>query len=208
MPAITSIYGDLVIRVQVRQNAHRKLSGQWQSRSMSTDTTGEAASEAGKNKVEDTSKSETGEQKKEGSTAMAAAAAEAPEPGRRGPQRGGRRNDRPNEDYNPVPIQPILSSDTKNLMYSLHTKDPVTNSEEVLAERFGISDLRVKAILMLQKRYHERQKEGQLGPVGTEMEKFVERATGTVKSGFNSPFYQVSNPLAHDCRLHRQILCH
>jgi len=98
-----------------------------------------------------------------------------------------------NEDYNPVPVQPILSSASKSLMYELNTKDDKENSEEVLAARFGISDLRVKAILMLQKRYHERLNEGTLGtgPSGEEMERFVEQRSGTVKSGFNSPFYQL-----------------
>jgi len=100
-----------------------------------------------------------------------------------------------NVDYNPPPIQPILSSETKTLIYELNKKDAAENTEEVLASRFGISDLRVKAILMLQKRYHERVLEGTIGPAGLEMEKFVERSAGTVKSGFNSPFYQVSHRL-------------
>jgi len=75
-------------------------------------------------------------------------------------------------------------------MYDLHAKDPVANSETVLAARFGISDLRVRAILMLQKRYHELQNAGNLPAAGVEMEQFVERTSGTVKTGFNSPFYQ------------------
>ena len=104
------------------------------------------------------------------------------------PQRG-RRDDGPNEDFNPVPIQPILSSETKTLMYELHEKDKVENSEEALAARFGISDVRVRAILMLQKRYRERQQEGTVGSAGVEMEKIVERTSGTVKTGFSSSFY-------------------
>jgi len=100
-----------------------------------------------------------------------------------------------NPDYNPPPIQPILSSETKTLIYELNKKDAAENTEEVLASRFGISDLRVKAILMLQKRYHERVLEGTIGPAGLEMEKFIERTAGTVKYGFNSPFYKVSHRL-------------
>ena len=166
--------------MRVGQCAHRVSSlAPWASRSMSTDTTSDAA---------------------DAPAAAAAGAAEGSEPPvpeaedaasgakereKKRFQRG-RRDDRPNEDKNPVPIQPILSAETKTLMYELHTKDPNVNSEEVLAERFGISDLRVKAILMLQKRYHER------GGVadGVEMEKVVERLSGTTKTGFNSPFYQ------------------
>ena len=53
------------------------------------------------------------------------------------PQRA-RRDDGPNEDYNPPPIQPILSSETKNLIYELHMKDPAENSELALAARFGV----------------------------------------------------------------------
>ena len=101
----------------------------------------------------------------------------------------GRRDDGPNPDFNPVPIQPILSSETKTLIYELHAKDPQENSQTALAARFGISDVRVQAILMLQKRYRERQKEGTVVARGEEMKKIVERASGAVKVGYNSPFY-------------------
>ena len=58
-------------------------------------------------------------------------------------------------DYNPVVMHPLLSTETKTLMYRLHKEDPKQNSEAALAARFGISDLRVKAILLLQSRYQE-----------------------------------------------------
>lgn len=144
------------------------MSSPWTARSLSTEVGGEA-----------------------GGDADDAGTTDAPDVGEKVRSVRGRGDDRPNEDYNPPPIQPILSSETKSLMYSLHTKDPVENSEAVLAARFGISDLRVRAILMLQERYHELQKLGTLSAAGVEMEQFVERISGTVKTGFNSPFYQV-----------------
>lgn len=150
---------------------------------MSSETTGDTAEVS----------AEAGEKMTEGlqtpAPEAAGAAEEAKEKEKKRFQRG-RRDDRANEDRNPVPIQPILSSETKALMYELHTKDPAVNSEEVLAARFGVSDLRVKAILMLQKRYEERSKNNTLAADGQEMEKHVERISGTTKTGFNSSFYQ------------------
>lgn len=153
----------------------------WASRSMSTTTEGEAGGAA----------AAAGEKAAEEAPAVdaSAGAAGVEASQKKRPQRA-RRDDGPNEDYNPPPIQPILSSETKNLIYELHMKDPAENSELALAARFGVSDLRVKAIIMLGKRYAERVKEGLLHPAGLEMEKHVERVSGTVKSGFNSSFYQ------------------
>lgn len=146
---------------------------------MSSDTTGDGAGIS----------PETDDKTGEGSQASLPQADGAKEKEKKRMQRG-RRDDRPNEDHNPVPIQPILSSETKTLMYELHAKDPAANSEEVLAARFGVSSLRVRAILMLQKRYHEYSKKNALATDGQEMEKLVERISGTTKTGFNSPFYQ------------------
>jgi hypothetical protein len=155
----------------------------WTARSLSTEAGGEA-----------------------GAAAADAGATAAPDAGEKMRSSRGRRDDRPNEDYNPPPIQAVLSAETKSLMYSLHAKDPVANSEAVLAARFGISDLRVRAILMLQTRYHELQKQGALPTAGVEMEQFVERTSGTVKTGFNSPFYQVPGaPHAAECLCLRSI---
>jgi len=168
---------------QVHRHARRLVSvrptsAPWAARSLSTEAGGEADAAAG----------DGGAKKAEEPPEEAAADAGKKARFSRG---SARRDDRPNEDYNPPPIQAVLSSETKSLMYDLHAKDPVANSETVLAARFGISDLRVRAILMLQKRYHELQNAGNLPAAGVEMEQFVERTSGTVKTGFNSPFYQV-----------------